>query len=203
MSHKILGILFSCAVLPAMGDAIFDVSVTTTPIKGAVGFLAFDFLGGSPVENNTVTISGFSTDAVLGTLTPSGDATGTISPGPGTLDDGQFFNEFLQAVTYGTTITFQLDLTTNAAVSGIPDNFSFYLLDSTQAPFTTSDPTGADSMFSINVTGPALTPDVFTSSSATATVTAAGSGVPEPGAFWLVAGGFVILTGFKRALTIF
>src|ERR1019366_2742669 len=91
------------------------------------------------------------------------------------------FNELLQGVTFGSTMSFTLDLTTNFASGGIPDAFAFYLLDSTQNPFATSDPSGADSLFVINVDGLSPTPDVYTSSSATTTVTPIGStAVPEP-----------------------
>jgi hypothetical protein len=175
----------------ATAATTYDVTIDTTPLDTTQGYLAFDFLQGFPVEDNTVTISDFTTDATLGTLTPSGDATGTISPGPGTLDDiNNFFNEFLQEVTFGTTISFNLSLTTNGAPT--PDNFSFYLLDSSQFPIITSDPSGADSLISIDITGPGLTPNVYTSADATATVTPAGSSTPEPGSFWLIG---ISLTG--------
>jgi hypothetical protein len=168
-----------------MAATVYNVTVNTTPLNTTQGYLAFDFFQGFPIENNAVTISNFTTDATLGTLTTTGDATGTISPGPGNLDDiNNFFNEFLQEVTFGTTISFNLSLTTNGAST--PDNFSFYLLDSSQFPIVTSDPTGTDSLISIDITGPGLTPNVYTSADATATVAPAGSSTPEPGSFWLV-----------------
>jgi hypothetical protein len=185
---------------PATANAIFSVNVTTGPLNGVAGYLAFDFLGGTPIENNTVTISGFTSNAALGALTKTGDAFGTISPGPGTMDDTNFFfNEFLQAVTFGTTISFTLNLTTSGAPSGTPDTFAFYLLDSTQNPFLTSDPTGANSLFSINVTGPNLSPAVYTSSSAAATVTPAGISTPEPGSFWMLGVPLLVLIRARGA----
>src|ERR1035438_9312322 len=138
-------------------DVVLNVSANTTPLEGQSGYFAFDFIGGTPVENNTVTISNFTSDATLGTLTPTGGASGSIVPGPGILNDSQFFNELLQAVTFGTTASFTLDLTTNSTSGGLPDAFALYLLDSTQNPFATSDPTGADSLFAINIDGPNLT----------------------------------------------
>jgi hypothetical protein len=182
LQTTLLGILASTL---AMAATVYNVTVDTTPLNTTQGYLAFDFFQGFPIENNAVTISNFTTDATLGTLTTTGDATGTISPGPGNLDDiNNFFNEFLQEVTFGTTISFNLSLTTNGAST--PDNFSFYLLDSSQFPIVTSDPTGTDSLISIDITGPGLTPNVYTSADATATVAPAGSSTPEPGSFWLV-----------------
>jgi hypothetical protein len=202
MKHILLIALFAsvgAGLLPA--DVIFNVVVNTTPLEGESGYFAFDFIGGTPVEDNTVTISNFASDATLGTLTPTGGASGSISPGPGMLNDSQFFNELLEALTFGTTASFTLDLMTNATSVVIPDEFAFYLLDSTQNPFATSDPTGADSLFAINIEGSSLTPDVYTSSSAAATL-ASMSAVPEPSSFSLsaLAFGVLVLVSSRRFL---
>jgi hypothetical protein len=175
-----------------------DVKISTTLLQGTVGYLAFDFIGGSTVENNTVTISNFVGNATLGALTSTGNASGSISPGPGVLGDSQFFNEFLQAVTFGTTMSFTLDPTTNVSSGGIPDAFAFYLLDSTENPFATSDPTGADALFVIPISGPSLTPGVYTSPSATATVTPV-TATPEPSSFWLLVVGVSSLICIRTA----
>ena len=173
-------------------------SVDTTPLLHSAGYFAFDFLGGTPIENNTVTISDFTSDATLGAMTPTGGATGTITPGPGTLDDSQFFNELLQAAAaFGTTASFTLSLTTNAGSGGIPDTFAFYLLDPTQVPITTSDPTGADALFTINITGTDLMPAVYTSTFAGATVTLANT-VPEPGTLGISVLAVAVLSWLRR-----
>jgi hypothetical protein len=183
----------------AMADAVEVVTINTTPLDGTQGYLAFDFIGGTPVENNTVTISDFVSNATLGALTPTGGASGSISPGHGTLNDSQFFNELLQGVTFGSTLSFDLDLTTNVFSGGIPDEFAFYLLDSTQNPYASSDPTGADSVFVIIVNSGTLTPDAYTSSSATATITSGNvAAIPEPGSVWLVIGGISSLALIRR-----
>jgi hypothetical protein len=53
----------------------FNVTVTTTaPISGSSGFVVFDFVGGSPVFNNTASVSGFASDAIPGSATSSGPA---------------------------------------------------------------------------------------------------------------------------------
>jgi hypothetical protein len=167
--------------LPSSAGVILDVTLNTTPLNTTSGYFAFDFLGGAPVQNNTVTITLFSTNSILGSLTPAGAATGTISPGPGTLSDTQFFNEFLQTSTFGTTASFTLDLTTVFTSGNTPDEFAFYLLNSSQFPYATSDPSGSDALFDINLTGPGMTASTFTSSYATASVVPA-TETPEPGA---------------------
>jgi len=149
----------------------FNVTVSTAPIQGESGFVTFDFIGGDPGQNNTAVVLAFSSDAVLGSFTTSGGALGTLVSGPLTLSDANLLNEWNQSVTFGSTISFQLSLTTNTVTGGIADEFSFFLLDSNGAPFVTSDPTGADSLFDIDVNSPSpLNPIVFTSSSGSATV---------------------------------
>jgi hypothetical protein len=163
---------------------VFDVTISDL-LQNQTGFLAFDFLAGSPVPNNTVTVSNFATDGTLGSVTPSGSVTGSLVPGPLTLTDSSFFNEWLQGITYGTSISFQITTTDKFSPGGIPDNFSFYLLDSSLNPFPTSD-TVADSLFSLDLNGPGSIPQVFTSTVAQALVTPV-TAVPEPSSLSLTA----------------
>lgn len=168
----------------------FHVVLDTSPLAGQSGYLAFDLVGGSPVQNNSVTISNFASNSTVGTLTLTGAASGSIVPGPGTLSDAQFFNELLQGVVFGTSSSFDIDLATNFAPAGIPDEFSFYLLDPLQDPFTTSDPTGADALLDFVLDGSPLQADVYTSQYADATVTSAPiAATPELGSIWLVGSG--------------
>ena len=69
---------------------------------------------------------------------------------------------------------------------GIPDTFSVFLLDTTLAPFATSDPAGALILIDLS---PRVTLQVFTSAFATATV----SVVPEPTAVALLLAGLVAI----------
>jgi hypothetical protein len=165
------------AICVAQADT-FQVTISDQ-LKNQAGFLAFDFLAGSPAPNNTVVISNFSTDGTLSSNSQSGSASGTLAPGPLTLSDASFFNEFLQGLTYGTVISFQFTVGNNSIGNAIPDNFSFYLLDNNKDPYQTSD-TVANSLFSIDLDGPGSTPVVYTSSYAQAQVTPANTIVPEP-----------------------
>jgi hypothetical protein len=183
----ICSLLAFCAAPPLVrGDVIYSVTVDTTPLAAVAGYMAFDLTGGFPLQDNVATITGFSSSSTLATSSTSGDVSGSLIPGPLTLTADQFFNEWLQGATFASGLTtFTLDLTTNLAASAIPDNFSFFLLDSTFTPFDTSDPSGANSLFSIDLTGANTSPQVYTSSFATATVSPAVSSVPEPGSVWL------------------
>jgi hypothetical protein len=185
-------LLLSCLLCPVGQADSFDVTITTVPIQGQAGFAVFDFIQGAPVLNNTVTLSGFTSNGVLGAFTTTGAVMGTLVPGPMTLSDSAFLSEFSQGLTYGTTMSFILSLTTNSSLGGIPDEFSLFLEDSTGTPFPTSDPTGADSLFAIDITGSPLDPQVFTSDFASVTVTPV-TPVPEPSAVGLTSSSLVIL----------
>ena len=158
--------LFGLLASPRLNaDTFYTVTIATAPVSGTTGYLAFDLIGGIPFQDNTAKVTDFSTDATLGSASTSGDVTGSLTPGPLTLIADQFFNEWLQPVTFGTFTTFVLDVTTAYATGSTPDSFAFFLLDPTQIPLPTSDPSGAGSVFAIELTGAA--PQVFTSTNPT------------------------------------
>jgi len=191
--YPILAGVIVTLISAAAWASSFKITIDTTPIKGQSGFIVFDFAGGSPAQKNTAAVSGFSTDSTLGSVTPSGTLTGTLTPGPLTLSDSTFLNEWEQQATFGARMSFDLSVTTNNLPGSIPDEFSFYLLDKNQLPFPTTDPTGADALLAVdlNSTNPVL--QVFKSSFAsvivptatatatpTATATATATKTPTP-----------------------
>lgn len=184
-------LLVSCLLCPVGQADSFDITITTVPIQGQTGFAVFDFIQGAPVLNNTVTVSGFTSNAMLGAFTTTGAVSGTLVPGPMTLSNSAFLSEFSQGLTYGSTMSFVLTLTTNSSMGGIPDEFSFFLENSKGTPFSTSDPTGADSAFVIDITGNPLDPLVFMSDFFTVTVTPVP--MPEPSAVGLTSSSLIIL----------
>jgi hypothetical protein len=160
----------------------YSIGVDTKALAGSHAQLVFDFIAGGP-PSNSIEISNFSTDGALGSSAATGGVTGSL-PGTVTLSDSSFFNEYSVSLTFGHAFTFLLDASANPPPSGsIPDGFSLALLNpQTSLPlFFTTDPTGADSLFLLNIDGsPEGLLDVYTALGGQVTVRAAAqSSVPE------------------------
>lgn len=190
--HAFVALLIPAFCWPVQAGAI-HVIVDTSPLQGSSGFLAFDFVAGSPVPNNTVSITSFVSDGALGVASASGSTSGTLVPGPLDLADSSFFNEWLQGLTYGSMLSFDLAPTGNTFLGGTPDSFSFFLLDGGQTPYTTSDPTGANALFAVDLNGSDTKPDVFSSTFGSAALQAP-TQIPEPGFAGLIA--LICVLGF-------
>jgi hypothetical protein len=148
------GLSIAATIVHAQSD--YDVTINTSSLVGTGATLTFDFLAGGGTQSNSVTISDFATN---GTLVPGGMNSGAVTgalPGTATLTNASFFNELQQGITLGTTISFQVDLTTNAPTGGaLPDTLSLFLLDPTATTSLTStgDPTGGDSLLTVQIDG--------------------------------------------------
>ena len=190
------------AAAPVVATPI-DIFVDTGPLLGTAGNLAFDFLDSDPASN-TVTIINFSTDGVLGAAAPVGGPITGFLPGDVTIQDGDFFNELLQEISFGSTLSFRLEPTAFTVGGIFPDSFSFFLLDPALLPlFPTSDPTGADALFTIDIDGsPTGQVTTFAATGpppgSSELVTFRVSSVPEPATIWLVAVGIAGVVGLRR-----
>ena len=116
-----------------------------------------------------------------------------------TLGGTSFFNEDLQGLNLGSTISFQLDATTNGPSAGAPDAFSFFILSSaaTTSLLTTTDPTGGNSLFGLQIDGsPGGLVDSYTSSPSipVTLVPVSSTPVPEPTTFALLLFGLLGLS---------
>jgi hypothetical protein len=189
-------------VVSSLAAAVpYTVVVDTTPLAGSAGFLAFDLLAGSAGPGNQLVISDFLSSGTLGAGSGSGSVTGNLLPGPLRLSSATgFFNEWVQAVTFGTQLRFQFSLTENFG-GGSPDNFSFYLLGTNLLPLVTTDPSGANSALTFDVTGTG-TPLAYASTFFATTVVPVAV-VPEPHAKWLMALGLgLYLARGRRNLSV-
>jgi len=144
------------SLLPSIAFALsYQFSLQLSAPLGSA-LLAFDFIDGGP-PTNSVVLSGFASDASLGTGAVVGDVTGDLSSEV-TLGDGSFFNEYLLPVSGLSTLQFTFTPTTNGPDLGsVPDTFSFFVLDDVSGLplFDTTDPSGAASLFALETDGSA------------------------------------------------
>lgn len=182
--HALVGALVSFFVLASIATAApITITVDTSSLSGTSAQLAFDLIDGGPPANS-VTISGFVTSGTLGASSSTGDVVGNF-PGSVVLSDTSFFNEYLQDITLGNTLSYTFDNTgLSADVISFPDGFSFFLLD----PITglslasTSDPTGANALFLLGI-GTTSGFEIYSGQNFSVTV----QGVPEPSTLYLIA----------------
>jgi hypothetical protein len=208
-------------VIPRAGYASLieiDFSINTAPLASSLAgpfSVDFQFVDGSGIgdANNTVTIGdiGFGGGSALGAPALTGGATGSLSSGVSMVDNN-FFNEFTQEFVPGTLLSFQATSTTNVDAGGVPDEFSFAILDSTGVEIPTEGlvSTGSDVFLNLNIDSP-TTPSIasFASDPARApaagggpidtgppdvTVTAVGTGTPEPATVFLSGVALALIT---------
>jgi hypothetical protein len=196
LHHRALEILAVCSLLLSPSNALavpYVIEVDTTPIAGQEAQLTLDFIEGGP-PSNSATISLFSTDAILGNFSGTGGVSGTL-PGSVLLTDTAFFNEYMHTLILGSNVALTLETTTNAPDSGAsPDAFSLFLLNSgTSLPlFSTTDPSGADALLALDITGAAQGMlRVFSAlgQEVVVTVTLPSNVIPEPGSIILLGTG--------------
>jgi len=164
----ISAVLFFLTSRTARADLVFTVDLNTTPLTTSPGdgagpfSLFFDMIQGDPANTtNTATVGDFSFGGGSAGACPascavsgdeSGDATGTIN-----LSTSDGFEGLIQSFTPGTGLSFTVDLTTNPSAT-TPDTFQFSILDATDFPIPTEDPSGADSLLTVflDSTSPAV-----------------------------------------------
>ena len=130
----------------------YHVSIDTSALGISSFRIAFDLIdGGAP--SNSVAVTAFTADGTLGVATSAGGVTGGL-PGGVSLTDTRFFNEYLQIVSSAHALDFDFEASANGPESA-PDTFSFFLLDAlTELPlFRTTDTTGTDSLFILEIDG--------------------------------------------------
>jgi hypothetical protein len=144
---------------------VFTVNLTTTPLTTLPGSsagpfsLALQLVQGSQPNNNAATISAF--DFGIGgsagsgcptALSPCifGDASGDLSSTV-LLNTSQFFNAFIEFFNPGSSLSFQVELTTNVDSGGVPDAFAFSILDSGGSSIPTLDPSTSDTLLTVNI----------------------------------------------------
>jgi PEP-CTERM motif len=213
-------LLYFTAPGTASADILFTVDLDTTPLTTATVApaspfsLAFQLVQGNPNNTtNTATVSDFVFGGGSAAACPancmtfgeeSGDATSSID-----LSTSDFFNALTQTFTPGTTLSFLVDLTTNPSNLNLgfaPDTFAFAILDGSDSPIPTQDPSEANTLVTvtINSTNPtvnsyATNPDIGTNEGNVSITMGPAiiESVPEPGTLTLL-GTVLVCAGVLR-----
>jgi len=180
----------------ALADTL-TVTVGTTPLSGASATLAFDFIDGDGIVNNSVTISNFQSDGALASPGTTGDVSGTL-PGPVTLSDTQFFNELLVPLTLGTSVSFNLDYSNSEGSP--PDSFSLFLLDPSAINSLVTTDLAGNALLQIQMDG--TTTNLSLAGSNTPAISVSTNSVvptPEPPSGVLLGVGCLCIAGLSAA----
>jgi len=190
----------AAAFTVSAADFAYRISLNTTPLMShPAGPFFVDFQlndgGGVGNGNNSAVISHFTFGggAPLGAPTYFDGAIGNLATTV-VLTDTSPFNEFYQGFTAGTSLTFDLKLSTNLEAGGVPDAFVFSVLDKTLMNIPTLS-FGSDAFVIVNLDS---TPTVDTYASNSALAPSAGgpaislaaptfTAVPEPSTYGLFA----------------
>lgn len=162
-------------------------TVDTSVLTGKTGTLAFDFIGDI---GNTATITSFQTSGSASAGITIGDTSGTLPSTASLMTDTSFFNEATVDLTFGTLITFTVEMSQNAPGAGAtPDALSLFFLDSASglSMFSTSDPTGANALFLWNIDGSLMGGlSIYQAAEMVASAQPGAAQVPEPGSVLLI-----------------
>lgn len=157
---------------------VYNVNLSTAPLVGDSSgpfSLAFQLADGSGTGdgNNAALLTNFQFGGggPLGSPTLIGSAFGDLASTV-VLTDSAFPNYFAESFTPGAAVSFLLTLSTNVDGGGIPDEFSFYVLDNTGTPIPTTAGSFSDVFVQINIDS--SNPSVTTFASDTTRSPAAG-----------------------------
>ena len=179
-------LLFSaCFAAGVAYGGSLTVTIGTGALAADAGAFAFDFIDGDGAVDNTITLTGFSSDAELEPSVLTGGVTGDV-PGAVTFTDSEFFNELLVPVTtFGAATRFTLEYTNVAG--DLPDTFSVFVLDPAALNSLLTTDLPGDALFTITLAGDSASAVALASAIDPAvSVTAA----PEPSSL-----AFLVLTG--------
>jgi hypothetical protein len=190
-------------VAPAFADGVtYDFTVNTSSVTGQAGSLDFQFNPGALLtQSASLQILNFSSNGTLGSSVLTGDTSGAL-PGTVLFNNGGSFNDYFTGFTYGSTITFAVNLFGPAVVS--PDGvstsgstFAFSLFSDAAGtvPVLTSDTVnGFAALVNVNLDGSTT----VTNNSSQLTISTPTTPAPEPGSLFLLAAGLAALALFLR-----
>ncbi|HZW34638.1 MAG TPA: NF038129 family PEP-CTERM protein [Isosphaeraceae bacterium] len=177
------------------GSIAYDVTVDTSSLAGTTGGIEFTLIAGNtPAPLDTATITAFTPQAgLVPPPTTSGDVSGDLS---GRMSmDNQAPSLYFETLTYGSTLSFQVTLSSTAGSPSSADTlFAFYLFDSAGNPVSgPNSPSGE--ILDINIQGPSGTFDTPVTYPPPAITLIS---VPEPSSVVLLGLGAGVVAGLGR-----
>lgn len=195
MKSKLIALLFTAGAIMHGGTLSYSISMDTSPLVGNPAgpfYLEFQFTDGSGTNdaNNTVLVDtfNFGSGSAAGSATLTGGASGSLTAGV-TLTDSDFFNQLYQGFLPGNLLKFRVTLSNNVDGGGVPDEFSFAILDSSLFEIPTLGPADAFLIADIDSSNPALQSYASDGGRTTISINAPSvdTAAPEPSAAWLAA----------------
>jgi hypothetical protein len=192
----------------AFADEIqYAVTVNTSSENGQYGYIDLQFNPGLlTTQGAFAQVTNFTPAGALNAADPNngttGDVTGSL-PGPLTFDNGQTTNEYTEGLTFGDTITFDVDLygsavgsTANGEGGGI---FTLDFLDPSGNYLFTADPVNDVPVATVDInTDGSTTVTTFASDAEGDPSVASFTQVPEPSMGLLLAGGLAAIAALRR-----
>ncbi len=178
------------AATSAFADYSYNFTANTSSVAGQTGYIELQYNPNEIAQPlSAAVVSNFVSDAVLGSVTPTGAVTGAL-PSALTINNTDGWNDYFQQVTFGSTVQFSLDL------SGSTNNsfgLSFWGSDGA-TPILTSDTTdGYATIVNLTSTGAAVTNNSIEVNVAQ---------TPIPAAAWLFGSGLLGLFGIRRNMIV-